>query len=101
VTTADRNHHVHVAASLLHDIARPRAWTQAFGSTGWASGRNQPIMTDRHGKLPDTLTELVPRRERRAAFAEARRRALTDLINRDSQGFTASARQASRRCACG
>jgi 2-haloacid dehalogenase len=63
VTTAAKEHHVHVAASLLHDIAPARelglktVWINRLGE------RPEPV-PDRElsdlSELPDTLDELVP-----------------------------------------
>jgi 2-haloacid dehalogenase len=63
VTTADKEHHVHVAASLLHDIAPARelglraVWINRLGE------KPEP-KPDREledlSELPDTLDELVP-----------------------------------------
>jgi 2-haloacid dehalogenase len=68
LTTADREHHVHVAASRFHDIAPARelglkcVWidrggedAQAHDSTAEAD-RTLPDLTG----LPDTLDELAP-----------------------------------------
>ncbi len=63
VTTADKDHHVHVAASLLHDIAPARklglktVWINRLGEK--AEPKPDRELTDL-GKLPDTLDELVP-----------------------------------------
>jgi 2-haloacid dehalogenase len=63
VTTADRDHHVHVAASLLHDIAPARklglrtVWINRLGEK--AEPKPDRELSDL-GKLPDTLDELVP-----------------------------------------
>jgi 2-haloacid dehalogenase len=63
VTTADRDHHVHVAASLLHDIAPARGlglktvWINRLGEK--AEPKPDRELTDL-SKLPDTLDELVP-----------------------------------------
>ncbi|MEP6908827.1 MAG: HAD family hydrolase [Actinomycetota bacterium] len=62
-TTADRDHHVHVAASLFHDIAPARelglhsVWINRLGERADpAPDRELPDLSD----LPDTLDELVP-----------------------------------------
>jgi 2-haloacid dehalogenase len=63
VTTADKDHHVHVAASLLHDIAPSHelglktVWINRLGEK--AEPKPDRELTDL-GKLPDTLDELVP-----------------------------------------
>jgi 2-haloacid dehalogenase len=63
VTTADKDHHVHVAASLLHDIAPAcelglkTVWINRLGEK--AEPKPDRELTDL-GKLPDTLDELVP-----------------------------------------
>ena len=61
-TTADRDHHVHVAASLFHDIAPARelglrsVWINRLGETADPEpDRELTDLTD----LPDTLDELV------------------------------------------
>ena len=62
VTTADKDHHVHVAASLLHDIAPARelglktVWINRLGEK--AEPKPDRELTDL-SKLPDTLDELV------------------------------------------
>jgi 2-haloacid dehalogenase len=62
-TTADREHHVHVAASLFHDIAPARelglrsVWINRLGET--ADPEPDRELTDL-AALPDTLDELVP-----------------------------------------
>jgi 2-haloacid dehalogenase len=68
LTTADREHHVHVAASLFHDIAPARelglrsVWINRGGEDASAhaadarADRELPDLT----RLPDTLDELVP-----------------------------------------
>jgi 2-haloacid dehalogenase len=62
-TTADRDHHVHVAASLFHDIAPARelglksVWINRLGED--ADPEPDRELTDLSG-LPDTLDELVP-----------------------------------------
>jgi 2-haloacid dehalogenase len=63
-TTADRDSHVHVAASLFHDIAPARelglrsVWINRLGEEpGPSPDRELTDLTD----LPDTLDELVPR----------------------------------------
>jgi 2-haloacid dehalogenase len=62
-TTADRDHHVHVAASLFHDIAPARelglksVWINRLGEV--ADPEPDRELTDLSG-LPDTLDELVP-----------------------------------------
>jgi 2-haloacid dehalogenase len=62
-TTADREHHVHVAASLNHDIAPARelelksVWINRLGERpGPEPDRELPDLS----RLPDTLDELVP-----------------------------------------
>jgi 2-haloacid dehalogenase len=61
-TTADREHHVHVAASLFHDIAPARelglrsVWINRLGEK--AEHEPDRELTDLVG-LPDTLDELV------------------------------------------
>jgi 2-haloacid dehalogenase len=63
VTTADKEHHVHVAASLLHDIAPAR---ELGLRTVWINrlGEKPEPKPDREledlSELPDTLDELVP-----------------------------------------
>jgi 2-haloacid dehalogenase len=63
VTTADKDHHVHVAASLVHDIAPARelglktVWINRLGEE--AEPKPDRELTDL-SKLPDTLDELVP-----------------------------------------
>jgi 2-haloacid dehalogenase len=62
-TTADRDHHVHVAASLFHDIKPAReldllcVWINRLGETGDPEPDRE--LTDMSA-LPDTLDELVP-----------------------------------------
>ena len=62
-TTADRDHHVHVAASLFHDIAPARelglqtVWINRLDET--ADPEPDRELTDLSA-LPDTLEELVP-----------------------------------------
>jgi 2-haloacid dehalogenase len=62
-TTADKGHHVHVAASLFHDIAPARelglksVWVNRLGET--AEPEPDRELTDL-SELPDTLDELVP-----------------------------------------
>jgi 2-haloacid dehalogenase len=63
VTTADRDAHVHVAASLFHDIAAARelglknVWINRLGEAPEPKpDRELTDLTD----LPDTLEELVP-----------------------------------------
>jgi 2-haloacid dehalogenase len=62
-TTADKEHHVHVAASLLHDIAPARelglksVWINRLGEK--PEPKPDRELTDLSG-LPDTLDELVP-----------------------------------------
>jgi 2-haloacid dehalogenase len=62
-TTADRETHVHVAASLLHDIAPARelglrtVWINRLGEQ--AEPKPDRELTDL-GNLPETLEELVP-----------------------------------------
>jgi 2-haloacid dehalogenase len=63
VTTADKEHHVHVAASLLHDIAP--AWelglrTVWINRLGEKPGPKPDRELDDLSELPDTLDELVP-----------------------------------------
>ena len=63
VTTADREHHVHVAASLFHDIAPARelglrsVWINRLGET--ADPEPDRELTDL-AALPHALDELVP-----------------------------------------
>jgi 2-haloacid dehalogenase len=63
VTTADKEHHVHVAASLFHDIAPARelgltsVWINRLGEK--ADPEPTRELTDL-GALPETLDELVP-----------------------------------------
>ena len=63
VTTADKEHHVHVAASLFHDIAPARelglrsVWINRLGEE--ADPEPDRELTDLSA-LPDTLEELVP-----------------------------------------
>lgn len=61
-TTADREHHVHVAASLFHDVAPAKelglrtVWINRLGETAEPkSDRELPDLA----QLPDTLDELV------------------------------------------
>jgi 2-haloacid dehalogenase len=62
-TTADREHHVHVAASLFHDIAPARelglrsVWINRLGET---AGPEPDRELSDLSRLPDTLDELVP-----------------------------------------
>jgi 2-haloacid dehalogenase len=62
-TTADKSHHVHVAASLFHDIAPARelglksVWINRLGED--ADPEPDRELTDLNA-LPDTLDELVP-----------------------------------------
>jgi 2-haloacid dehalogenase len=62
-TTADREHHVHVAASLLHDIAPARelglktVWINRLAEE--PKPKPDRELTDL-SELPDTLDELVP-----------------------------------------
>jgi 2-haloacid dehalogenase len=63
VMTADREHHVHVAASLVHDIAPARelglrsVWINRLREqAGPEPDRELPDLSE----LPDTLDELVP-----------------------------------------
>jgi 2-haloacid dehalogenase len=62
-TTADKDHHVHVAASLFHDIAPARelslktVWINRLGES--PKPKPDRELTDL-SKLPDTLDELVP-----------------------------------------
>ena len=62
LTTADREHHVHVAASLFHDIAPATelglrtVWINRLGEQAEPEpDRELPDLTD----LPDTLDELT------------------------------------------
>jgi 2-haloacid dehalogenase len=63
-TTADKEHHVHVAASLFHDIAPARelglktVWINRLGeqADGTEPDRELPDLRE----LPDALDELVP-----------------------------------------
>jgi 2-haloacid dehalogenase len=63
LTTADREHHVHVAASLFHDIAPARelglksVWINRLGEEPEPEPDRE--LTDLSA-LPDTLDELVP-----------------------------------------
>jgi 2-haloacid dehalogenase len=63
VTTADKEHHVHVAASLYHDIAPAReleltsVWINRLGEE--ADPEPDHELRDL-SELPDTLDELVP-----------------------------------------
>jgi 2-haloacid dehalogenase len=63
VTTADREHHVHVAASLFHDVAPARelglniVWINRLGEV--ADPEPDRELPDLSG-LPDVLDELVP-----------------------------------------
>jgi 2-haloacid dehalogenase len=63
VTTADKDHHVHVAASLVHDIAPARelglktVWINRLGEK--AEPKPDRELSDL-SELPDTLDELVP-----------------------------------------
>jgi 2-haloacid dehalogenase len=63
VTTADKDHHVHVAASLFHDIAPARelglktVWINRLREK--AEPKPDSELTDL-SELPDTLDELVP-----------------------------------------
>jgi 2-haloacid dehalogenase len=63
VTTADKDHHVHVAASLFHDIAPARelglksVWINRLGED--ADPEPDRELADLSA-LPDTLDELVP-----------------------------------------
>jgi 2-haloacid dehalogenase len=63
LTTVDRAHHVHVAASLFHDVAPGR---ELGLTTVWINrlGEEADPEPDRElpdlGSLPDTLDELVP-----------------------------------------
>jgi 2-haloacid dehalogenase len=63
LTTADREHHVHVAASLFHDVAPARelglkiVWINRLGED--ADPVPDRELPDLSG-LPDTLDELVP-----------------------------------------
>jgi len=63
LTTADREHHVHVAASLFHDVAPARelelkiVWINRLGEEAEPEpDRELPDLAS----LPDTLDELVP-----------------------------------------
>jgi 2-haloacid dehalogenase len=62
-TTAEKEHHVHVAASLFHDIAPTRelglrsVWINRLGEK--PEPKPDRELTDL-SKLPDTLDELVP-----------------------------------------
>ena len=63
LTTADREHHVHVAASLFHDVAPARelglkiVWINRLGEEADPEpDRELPDLS----ALPDTLDELVP-----------------------------------------
>jgi 2-haloacid dehalogenase len=62
-TTADKDHHVHVAASLLHDIAPARklglksVWINRLGEQ--PEPKPDRELSDL-SELPDTLDELVP-----------------------------------------
>ena len=62
-TTADHEHHVHVAASLFHDVAPARelglrtVWINRLGEA--ADPEPDRELPDLSG-LPDTLDELVP-----------------------------------------
>jgi 2-haloacid dehalogenase len=62
-TTADKEHHVHVAASLMHDIAPARelglrtVWINRLGEQ--PEPKPDRELTDLT-ELPDTLDELVP-----------------------------------------
>jgi 2-haloacid dehalogenase len=68
LTTADREHHVHVAASRFHDIAPARelglrsVWINRGGED--ASAHDAAVEPDLElpdlAQLPDTLDELVP-----------------------------------------
>jgi 2-haloacid dehalogenase len=64
VTTADKEHHVHVAASLFHDIAPARelglksVWINRLRETRTGSVEPDRELTDL-SELPDTLDELV------------------------------------------
>ena len=63
LTTADRAHHVHVAASLFHDVAPARelglkiVWINRLGEV--ADPEPDRELPDLSG-LPDALDELVP-----------------------------------------
>jgi 2-haloacid dehalogenase len=63
VTTADREHHVHVAASLFHDIAPGKelglrtVWINRLGERGDPEPDRE--LSDLSG-LPETLDDLVP-----------------------------------------
>jgi 2-haloacid dehalogenase len=62
-TTADKDHHVHVAASLFHDIAPARelglknVWINRHGEE--AEPKPDRELSDL-SELPDTLDELIP-----------------------------------------
>jgi 2-haloacid dehalogenase len=62
-TTADKDHHVHVAASLFHDIAPARelglknVWINRLGER--AEPKPDRELSDL-SELPDTLDELIP-----------------------------------------
>jgi 2-haloacid dehalogenase len=62
-TTAEREHHVHVAASLFHDIAPARelglrsVWINRLAET---AGPEPDRELSDLSRLPDTLDELVP-----------------------------------------
>ena len=66
LTTADRAHHVHVAASLFHDVAPARelglnvVWINRLGEN--ADPEPDRELQDLSG-LPDALDELAPRPE--------------------------------------
>jgi 2-haloacid dehalogenase len=63
LTTADKDHHVHVGASLFHDMAPARelglktVWINRLAEQGELQPDRE--LTDLSG-LPDTLDELVP-----------------------------------------
>ena len=63
LTTADRDHHVHVAASLFHDVAPARELGQKIVWINRLGEKPEPE-PDRElpdlSALPDTLDELVP-----------------------------------------
>ena len=64
-TTADRAHHVHVAASLYHDIAPARELElKSVWINRLAEPKTRSVVPDRElpdlSGLPDTLDELVP-----------------------------------------
>ncbi len=65
VTTADKEHHVHVAASLYHDIAPARelelksVWVNRLAEPKTRSAEPDRELPDLK-QLPDTLDELVP-----------------------------------------